>query len=252
MAVIRIELVLFIAWDLYYFRTDTQYEDSMIVKVFVFLFINSYASFYYLAFIAELVGDCPVQGCMYTLAINVCIVFGSSLASSVFMQIIFPYVGYKYRYFCTNYGSTSGDVSGGTSTDSLNQYVENSVHNQVYHSIGSVVEHNVTADSSTSGITGGGSGGGGGSSGSNSNGNSNSNRKQGLGLRILELTGDVTPTMEELNRADILIVTPEKWDSISRGWQKRGYVQKVQLVIIDEIHLLGVDRGPVLVSKLFV
>ncbi len=72
----------------------------------------------------------------------------------------------------------------------------------------------------------------------------------GLGLRILELTGDVTPSMEELNRSDILIVTPEKWDSISRGWQKRGYVQKVQLVIIDEIHLLGVDRGPVLVSHL--
>ena len=31
----------------------------------------------------------------------------------------------------------------------------------------------------------------------------------GLGLRILELTGDVNPSMEELNRADILIVTPE-------------------------------------------
>ena len=26
---------------------------------------------------------------------------------------------------------------------------------------------------------------------------------------------------------DILIVTPEKWDSISRGWQKRNYVSKV-------------------------
>jgi activating signal cointegrator complex subunit 3 len=70
----------------------------------------------------------------------------------------------------------------------------------------------------------------------------------GLGLRIMELTGDVTPTLEELSRADILIVTPEKWDSISRGWQRRGYVQRVELVIIDEIHLLGADRGPVLVS----
>ena len=72
----------------------------------------------------------------------------------------------------------------------------------------------------------------------------------GLNLRILELTGDVTPSMQELNASDILIVTPEKWDSISRGWQKRGYVQQVQLVIIDEIHLLGVDRGPVLVRAL--
>eukprot|EP01032_Pedospumella_encystans_P014521 gene14521-16668_t len=40
-------------------RTDTHYEDSMIIKMFAFLFINSYASFYYLAFIAEQVGDCP-------------------------------------------------------------------------------------------------------------------------------------------------------------------------------------------------
>lgn len=72
----------------------------MIIKMFAFLFINSYASFYYLAFIAELVGDCPVQGCMYTLGINVCIVFGSTLAGSLFTQLVLPYVSYKYRYYC--------------------------------------------------------------------------------------------------------------------------------------------------------
>ena len=72
---------------------------------------------------------------------------------------------------------------------------------------------------------------------------------QGLGLNILELTGDVNPDLPALQRADILIVTPEKWDSISRGWKQREYVQKVELVIIDEIHLLGVDRGPVLVRR---
>lgn len=27
-----------------------------------------------------------------------------------------------------------------------------------------------------------------------------------------------------------------------RSWQNRGYVQKVCLLIIDEIHLLGADR----------
>jgi activating signal cointegrator complex subunit 3 len=39
---------------------------------------------------------------------------------------------------------------------------------------------------------------------------------KGLGLKVLELTGDTTPDMELLKRADILVVTPEKWDSISR------------------------------------
>lgn len=86
------------------YRTDTQYEDSMIVKIFIFLFINSYASFYYLAFIAEIVNDCPPQGCMYTLAINVCVVFGSTLCSSMFMQLVYPYVSYHYRYYCLQRG----------------------------------------------------------------------------------------------------------------------------------------------------
>lgn len=56
---------------------------------------------------------------------------------------------------------------------------------------------------------------------------------------VEELTGDVTPDIKALQKADILITTPEKWDGISRNWQHRSYVQKVALVVIDEIHLLG-------------
>ncbi|KAK9814715.1 hypothetical protein WJX72_010327 [[Myrmecia] bisecta] len=67
-----------------------------------------------------------------------------------------------------------------------------------------------------------------------------------LGKRMVELTGDFTPDMRALLAADIIIVTPEKWDGISRAWQNRSYVTKVGLLIIDEIHLLGADRGPIL------
>lgn len=67
-----------------------------------------------------------------------------------------------------------------------------------------------------------------------------------LGKRIVELTGDYTPDLAALLSADIIIATPEKWDGISRNWQSRGYVKKVGLLIIDEIHLLGADRGPIL------
>ena len=63
---------------------------------------------------------------------------------------------------------------------------------------------------------------------------------------VVQLTGDVTPDIMALKRADIIITTPEKWDGVSRYWHRRSYVQKVELVIIDEIHLLGEDRGPVL------
>ena len=67
-----------------------------------------------------------------------------------------------------------------------------------------------------------------------------------LGFSLQELTGDVAPDSAALARADILCTTPEKWDGVSRHWQQRGYVRKVGLVIIDEIHLLGEERGPIL------
>ncbi len=67
-----------------------------------------------------------------------------------------------------------------------------------------------------------------------------------LGLVVLELSGDVTPDVAALKRADIIVATPEKWDGITRNWKKRDYVGDVRLLIMDEIHLLGEDRGPVL------
>lgn len=67
-----------------------------------------------------------------------------------------------------------------------------------------------------------------------------------LGKKMVELTGDYTPDVRALLAADIIICTPEKWDGISRSWKSRGYVRSVGLVVLDEIHLLGADRGPIL------
>lgn len=60
-----------------------------------------------------------------------------------------------------------------------------------------------------------------------------------LDYRVVELTGDVTPDMRAIAQADLIVTTPEKWDGVSRSWQNRSYVQKVSILIIDEIHLLG-------------
>lgn len=60
------------------------------------------------------------------------------------------------------------------------------------------------------------------------------------------LTGDMTPDRDAINNANIIITTPEKWDGISRYWKSRKYVKKVAVIIFDEIHLLGLDRGPIL------
>ncbi|XP_013383776.1 activating signal cointegrator 1 complex subunit 3-like [Lingula anatina] len=70
--------------------------------------------------------------------------------------------------------------------------------------------------------------------------------EQKLGKKVVELTGDVTPDMRAVSNADLIVTTPEKWDGISRSWQTRSYVKAVALLVIDEIHLLGEDRGPVL------
>ena len=64
--------------------------------------------------------------------------------------------------------------------------------------------------------------------------------------KLVELTGDSLPSVDEVKEADIIITTPEKFDGISRNWQTRTFVQKVSLVIMDEIHLLASDRGPIL------
>ncbi|KAB0398837.1 hypothetical protein E2I00_005247, partial [Balaenoptera physalus] len=63
---------------------------------------------------------------------------------------------------------------------------------------------------------------------------------------VIELTGDVTPDMKSIAKADLIVTTPEKWDGVSRSWQNRNYVKQVTILIIDEIHLLGEERGPVL------
>ena len=70
--------------------------------------------------------------------------------------------------------------------------------------------------------------------------------EQQLGKSVVELTGDVSPDIKVISNASVIVTTPEKWDGISRSWQTRNYVRKVGLIIIDEIHLLGEDRGPVL------
>lgn len=46
--------------------------------------------------------------------------------------------------------------------------------------------------------------------------------------------------MRVVAKADVIVTTPEKWDGISRSWQTRNYVKSVSLLIIDEIHLLGI------------
>ncbi|OIT02200.1 dexh-box atp-dependent rna helicase dexh12 [Nicotiana attenuata] len=75
-----------------------------------------------------------------------------------------------------------------------------------------------------------------------------SRRLDHYGVSVKELSGDQTLTHQEIEETQIIVTTPEKWDIITRKSGDRTYTQLVKLVIIDEIHLLHDNRGPVLES----
>jgi pre-mRNA-splicing helicase BRR2 len=65
---------------------------------------------------------------------------------------------------------------------------------------------------------------------------------------LLHLSGDINLSKAEIEDTQIIVTTPEKWDIITRKSDDRTYANLVRLLIIDEIHLLHDDRGPVLES----
>ncbi|WLF80619.1 Pre-mRNA-splicing helicase BRR2 [Lodderomyces elongisporus] len=67
-----------------------------------------------------------------------------------------------------------------------------------------------------------------------------------FGLVVNELTGDASLSQQQIKETNVLITTPEKWDIITR--ENHEYLSLIKLVIIDEIHLLHDQRGPVLES----
>jgi pre-mRNA-splicing helicase BRR2 len=73
-------------------------------------------------------------------------------------------------------------------------------------------------------------------------------RLKSYGITVRELTGDQSLTKQQISETQVIVTTPEKWDIITRKAGERAYTQLVRLVIIDEIHLLHDDRGPVLES----
>ena len=73
-------------------------------------------------------------------------------------------------------------------------------------------------------------------------------RLETYGIRVSELTGDRQLTKQQIADTQIIVTTPEKWDVITRKATDMSYTNLVRLIIIDEIHLLHDDRGPVLES----
>lgn len=62
--------------------------------------------------------------------------------------------------------------------------------------------------------------------------------------RVVEYTGDTETRAEDVARCDVVVSTPEKFDVATRK-QHNLFRSEIGLVVIDEIHLLQDERGPV-------
>jgi hypothetical protein len=60
-------------------RTDTEFEDDLISKVFLFQLINSFAAVTYIAFIKGQVGECVGNDCLSEVSSNISIIFVTTL-----------------------------------------------------------------------------------------------------------------------------------------------------------------------------
>ncbi|OLL22607.1 ATP-dependent DNA helicase MER3 [Neolecta irregularis DAH-3] len=63
-----------------------------------------------------------------------------------------------------------------------------------------------------------------------------------------EMTGDTDAAqLSSVKESDIIITTPEKWDSMTRRWRDhRKLLDLVKLFLIDEVHMLSEKRGATL------
>lgn len=49
-----------------------------------------------------------------------------------------------------------------------------------------------------------------------------------LGVKVVELTGETATDIKLLEKGQIIISTPERWDVLSRRWKQRKHVQQVR------------------------
>jgi hypothetical protein len=79
------------------YRTQEEYENGLIYKTFLFKFVNSYASLFYIAFFKKYdtkVGGCLSNDiyCMDELQVTLGVIFCANIVLSNFSEYIVPYV----------------------------------------------------------------------------------------------------------------------------------------------------------------
>ncbi|KAE9355831.1 hypothetical protein PR003_g2645 [Phytophthora rubi] len=87
--------------DLENHRTDAEYENYLVIKVFLFQFCNSFASFFYIAFVKRAAeGSCLYEDdCMGELRDQLLTLFLIRIVVGNTTEVAIPYLKYRYQLF---------------------------------------------------------------------------------------------------------------------------------------------------------
>uniref|UniRef100_A0A6U4EFG3 Anoctamin transmembrane domain-containing protein n=1 Tax=Phaeomonas parva TaxID=124430 RepID=A0A6U4EFG3_9STRA len=79
-------------------RTFDEFENALIFKLFAFQFVNSYSSFFYIAFLQQgIEGDCGTATCMDALATNMATIFTVALSVGNVVEVVLPLLSAHYK-----------------------------------------------------------------------------------------------------------------------------------------------------------
>jgi len=83
-------------------RTDTDFEDALIAKTFIFQFINSFSSLFYIAFVKPYILDidpCFNDNCMEELQVTLGTIFLTRIVVGNFFEVGLPLIMYFYSFY---------------------------------------------------------------------------------------------------------------------------------------------------------
>ena len=81
------------------YRTDTEYEDALIAKTFIFQFVNSFTSLFYIAFIKPWIQDIDpcLHSCMAELQVSLGTIFIMQLIVGNFTELAIPSIALYFK-----------------------------------------------------------------------------------------------------------------------------------------------------------
>ncbi len=94
-------------------RTDTEYEDALIAKTFMFQYVNSFASLFYISFVKPYTGsiDPCLGSCMQELQAGLGTIFLTRLATGSILKLAIPYFMQKHKMAAETEGVDVEDLS---------------------------------------------------------------------------------------------------------------------------------------------